>query len=125
METAEGPYGVLFSENGPQRKLSPKDPWPDVPKITWNPRFFEGTLDLRPLFRAVWPEEPDLAGLGKRFGLDFQEGDPWGKAEALGRLFLLALEETRSWPFEEGQLSPRFCPKISSSLRSREFTPHL
>lgn len=100
METAEGPYGVLFSENGPQRKLSPKDPWPDVPKITWNPRFSEGTLDLRLLFRAVWPEEPDLAGLGKRFGLDFQEGDPWEKAEALGRLFLLALEETRSWPFE-------------------------
>jgi len=100
VETAEGPYGVLFSENGPQRKLSPKDPWPDVPKITWNPRFSEGTLDLRLLFRAVWPEEPDLAGLGKRFGLDFQEGDPWEKAEALGRLFLLALEETRSWPFE-------------------------
>ena len=111
METAEGPYGVLFSENGPQRKLSPKDPWPDVPKITWNPRFSEGTLDLRLLFRAVWPEEPDLAGLGKRFGLDFQEGDPWEKAEALGRLFLLALEETRSWPFEGRAALSQVLPK--------------
>jgi len=111
VETAEGPYGVLFSENGPQRKLSPKDPWPDVPKITWNPRFSEGTLDLRLLFRAVWPEEPDLAGLGKRFGLDFQEGDPWGKAEALGRLFLLALEETRSWSFEGRAALSQVLPK--------------
>lgn len=111
METAEGPYGVLFSENGPQRKLSPKDHWPDVPKITWNPQFSEGTLDLRLLFRAVWPEEPDLAGLGKRFGLDFQEGDPWGKAEALGRLFLLALEETRSWSFEGRAALSQVLPK--------------
>jgi len=111
VETAEGPYGVLFSENGPQRKLSPKDHWPDVPKITWNPQFSEGTLDLRLLFRAVWPEEPDLAGLGKRFGLDFQEGDPWGKAEALGRLFLLALEETRSWSFEGRAALSQVLPK--------------
>ena len=111
METAKGPYGVLFSENGPQRKLSPKDPWPDVPKITWNPQFSEGTLDLRLLFRAVWPEEPDLAGLGKRFGLDFQEGDPWEKAEALGRLFLLALEETRSWSFEGRAALSQVLPK--------------
>ncbi len=111
VETAEGPYGVLFSENGPKRTLSPRDPWPDVPKFTWNPQFSQGALDLRLLFRAVWPEGPDLDELGKRFGLDFEGQDPWGKAKALGQLFLLALEETRSWPSEGRSALSSFLPK--------------
>ena len=111
VETAEGPYGVLFSEHGPKRTLSPRDPWPDVPKFTWNPEFSRGALDLRLLFRAVWPEETDLKELGKRFGLDFEGQDPWGKAEALGRLFLLALDEVLSWPSEGRSALSSFLPK--------------
>lgn len=111
VETPEGPYGVLFSENAPKRRLSPGDPWPDMPKIAWNPRSSEGALDLRFLFRAVWPEEPELRGLGKRFGLDLEDQDPWGTAEVLGRLFLLALEEASSWPSEGRKALLGFLPK--------------
>ncbi|MEN3009520.1 MAG: ATP-dependent DNA helicase [Candidatus Bipolaricaulaceae bacterium] len=49
------------------------------------------------LFRAVWPEEPDVEALWARGGLP-APADPWERAEALGRLFLRALEETRAWP---------------------------
>lgn len=67
-------------------------------------------MDLRILFRAIWPEEPDLKELGKRFGLDLEAQDPWRKAEALGELLLRALEETRSWPSEGRAALARFLP---------------
>ncbi len=57
----------------------------------------ENALVLPLLFRAVWPEEPNLDLLFVRFALP-RPGGPWERAQALGHLFLRAWEEVRAWP---------------------------
>ncbi len=97
VEGAGQRVGVLFSEKGPRKRLGPAEPWPTVPRATWETRE-KGILSLALLFRAVWPDIPDLKALGKKLGLALDDGDPWVRAGALGMALLLALEEVRSWP---------------------------
>ncbi len=88
---------MLFSEKGPRKRFGPEETWPEVPRATWEAKE-KGVLSLSLLFRAVWPDIPDLKALGKKLGLALDAGDPWIRAEALGMALLFALQEVRSWP---------------------------
>lgn len=119
-ETPEGVGRVLFSLGGPKRRLEEDLA---LPCVTLRPRRPED-IDLVRLSRAVWPAEPDLGSLGRRFGLNLDDPDPWRLAEALGKLFLLALEEVRSWPKEPREALAQILPQnflVSPKPRPRSF----
>lgn len=95
----KGFCAVRFRQASPvERLVLGKEEASAVPVLaesaTHKPR---GAFALPVLFRAVWPEEPELMGLFRRLGLP-QPEDPWARAELLGQLFLRALEEVRAWP---------------------------
>ncbi len=108
-ETAGKRAGVVFSQRGPQKRLGPDEPWPPLPLVSWDPRERE-VLNLSLLARAVWPEAQDLKALRQKTGLALDDPDPWARAEALGKLLLLAMEEVRSWPLAGRKELARILP---------------
>lgn len=97
VETPEILARVVFSSLGPARRLSPEEPWPDLPKASWDAKR-KDVLNLAVIVRAVWPDTVDLQVLQKKTGLPLDAPDPWVWAEALGELLLLAWEEVEKWP---------------------------
>ncbi|MBC7222421.1 ATP-dependent DNA helicase [Candidatus Bipolaricaulota bacterium] len=95
-EVAGKRAGVIFSQEQ-QKRLGQGEPWPPLPRATWETRE-KGVLSLSILSRAVWPDVPDLWALRRKTGLLVDDPDPWVRAEALGKLLLLVMEEVRSWP---------------------------
>ncbi|MCS7239688.1 MAG: ATP-dependent DNA helicase [Candidatus Bipolaricaulota bacterium] len=109
VETTDVLARIIFSALGPQKRLTPTDAWPELPRATWGAKDKE-VLDLRLLARAVWPEIPDLQGLCANTGLPLADPDPWTRAEALGKLVLLALAEVQRWPAQARQALARVFP---------------
>jgi len=97
VESAGSPAGMVFSQGSPKERLKPEEPWPNLPRATWEPKE-AGILNLSLLFRAVWPEVSNLQDLGNKIGLTLEGPDPWKRVEALGKALVMALEEVRSWP---------------------------
>ncbi len=95
----DGVFAVRFRGSVPEERLAgPREALPRLPILVENAGASLGNaFPLVILFRAVWPEEPHVEGLLSRFGLSCT-ADPWGRAEALGHLFLRAWEEVRGWP---------------------------
>jgi hypothetical protein len=110
VESAGSPMGIVFSKGSPKERLKPEEPWPALPRATWEPKA-PGILSLSLLFRAVWPDVPDLQALGKKLGLILEDADPWKRVEALGKALLMALEEVRSWPMAARKELSRLLPE--------------
>jgi ATP-dependent DNA helicase DinG len=110
VESAGSPMGIVFSKGSPKERLKPEEPWPALPRATWEPKE-PGILSLSLLFRAVWPDVPDLQALGKKIGLTLEDADPWKRVEALGKALLIALEEVRSWPMAARKELSRLLPE--------------
>lgn len=108
VETTDLLARIVFSTNGLHR-LAPDEPWPALPRATWETKDKE-VLDLHVLSRAVWPEVPDLQGLRAKTGLPLDDPDPWLRAEALGKLLLLALAEVQVWPVSARTALTRILP---------------
>lgn len=92
-------FAVRFRDSvSVERLVAKKGGLPSLPILVEGTQTsLENAFPLSFLFRALWPEEPHLEGLLSRFGFA-KPSNPWERAEALGHLFLRALEEVRGWP---------------------------